>query len=45
MIQLPDGFDAAALFSELFSLAAPFLSIATLVATFYLIKRILNKAP
>jgi len=45
MIQLPEGFDAATLFNELFALASPFLSIALLIATFYLIKRILNKAP
>ena len=45
MIQLPAGFDAQALFAEFFSLASPFIGIAALIASFYLIKRILNKAP
>lgn len=45
MIQLPEGFDAAALFAEFFSLAAPFVSIAALIASFYLISRIFKKMP
>jgi hypothetical protein len=45
MIQLPEGFDVAALFADFFALAAPFISISLLIATFYLINRILKKAP
>jgi len=45
MIQLPEGFDAAELFAEFFSLASPFIGIAALIASFYLINRILKKAP
>lgn len=45
MIQLPEGFDAAALFADLFALAAPFVSISLLIATFYLINRIFKKVP
>lgn len=45
MIQVPEGFDAAALFAEFFSLASPYISIAALIATFYLINRIFKKMP
>ncbi|WP_319586003.1 hypothetical protein [uncultured Desulfobulbus sp.] len=45
MIQLPEGFDAAALFSELLQLAAPFAGIALLIACGFLINRMLKKAP
>lgn len=45
MIQLPEGFDAAALFADFFALAAPFVSIGALIAAFYLINRTLKKMP
>jgi hypothetical protein len=45
MIQLPDGFDAAALFSELFQLAAPFVGISCLIGCGYLILNMLRNAP
>ncbi|MGD9950065.1 MAG: hypothetical protein AB7U29_19405 [Desulfobulbus sp.] len=45
MIQLPEGFDAAALFTELFQLAAPFVGIAFLIGCGYLIQNMLRNAP
>jgi hypothetical protein len=45
MIKIPEGFDAAALFSEFFNLAAPFAGIACLIACGFLINRILRKTP
>ena len=45
MIQLPDGFDASALFTELLQLAAPFAGISLLVSCGFLINRILKTAP
>lgn len=45
MIQLPQDFDAAALFTELFELAAPFAGIAFLIACGFLINRIARHAP
>ncbi|MGD9817149.1 MAG: hypothetical protein AB7V04_00470 [Desulfomonilaceae bacterium] len=45
MIQLPEGFDAAALFTELFHLAAPFVGIAALIGCGYLIQNMLRNAP
>ena len=37
MIQLPQGFDAAALFSDLFAAAAPFVGISFVIAVGILI--------
>ena len=45
MIQLPEGFNASALFTEFFELAAPFAGIALLIACGLLISNILKKAP
>lgn len=45
MIQLPDGFNAAALFIEFFHLAAPFAGIALLIACGFLISSMLRNAP
>jgi hypothetical protein len=45
MIQLPDGFNASALFTELLQVAAPFAGIALLVACGFLITKMLKKAP
>ncbi|MBM9615276.1 hypothetical protein JWJ90_13410 [Desulfobulbus rhabdoformis] len=45
MIQLPEGFSAAALFTELFQLAAPFVGIAALFGCGYLILNMLRNAP
>lgn len=45
MIQLPQGFDAASLFTELMQLAAPFAGIAMLIACGFLINRMLRKTP
>ncbi len=45
MIQLPDGFSASALFTELFHLAAPFAGIALLIACGLLIANMLRNAP
>ena len=45
MIQIPGGFDAAALFSEFFNLAAPFAGIACLIACGFLINRLFKKMP
>ena len=45
MIQLPDGFDAAALFGELFQLAAPFVGISLLIGCGYLILNMMRNAP
>lgn len=45
MIQLPEGFNASALFTEFFQLAAPFAGIALLVACAFLINRLLNNTP
>ena len=45
MIQLPDGFNASALFTELFQLAAPFAGIALLIACGLLIANIFRNSP
>lgn len=45
MIQLPEGFNASALFTEFFQLAAPFAGIALLVACAFLINRMLKNTP
>jgi len=45
MLQLPDGFDLAQLFSDLFTLAAPFVSITFFMACGYLINKALKKLP
>lgn len=45
MIQLPDGFDAAGVFTALFHLAAPFAGIALLIACGFLISNMLRNAP
>ena len=45
MIQLPEGFNASALFSEFFHLAAPFAGIALLIACGCLISSMLRNAP
>ena len=42
MINLPEGFDAAQLFADFFSLAAPFVGIAFLIACGFLIANYLN---
>jgi|GEM_PF-1806323 len=44
MIRLPAGFDIALLFSDFFQLAAPFVSIALLIATATLINKICKRA-
>ena len=45
MIQLPEGFDISLLFSDLFSLAAPFVSISLLIACGMLINQIFKRVP
>jgi len=45
MIQLPEGFDATALFNDFFELAAPFVGIALLIACGFLIINMLKNAP
>jgi hypothetical protein len=45
MIQLPEGFNAAALFTEFFRLAAPFAGIGCLIACGFLINRLLKRMP
>lgn len=45
MIQLPEGFNASDLFTELLQVAAPFAGIALLVACGFLIVNMLKKAP
>jgi hypothetical protein len=45
MIQLPPGFDAAALFTEFFHLAAPLAGIGCLIACGFLINRLLKNMP
>ncbi len=45
MIQLPEGFNAAALFTEFFRLAAPFAGIGCLIACGFLINRLMKKMP
>lgn len=45
MIQLPEGFDAAALFTELFHLAAPFVGISALIGCGCLILNMLRNTP
>jgi len=42
MITLPEGFDAAQLFADLFTLAAPFVGIAFLIACGFLITNYLK---
>ncbi|MDH4317707.1 MAG: hypothetical protein OEV64_04910 [Desulfobulbaceae bacterium] len=42
MITLPDGFDATTLMNDFFSIAAPFVGIAVVIATAVLILNILN---
>jgi len=44
MIKLPEGFDASALFSDLFHFAAPFVGIAFLIACGLIISRIIRNA-
>jgi hypothetical protein len=43
MIALPPGFDASAYVSDLFSIAAPFITVAVLIAAAVLIKRALRR--
>jgi len=45
MLQLPAGFDIALLYSDLFTLAAPFVSITLFMACGYLINKALKKLP
>ena len=45
MIQLPEGFDLAALFGDLFQLAAPFAGVSFLIGCGFLIAKLLKKAP
>jgi len=45
MIQLPVDFDVSSLFADLFTLAAPFIGIAFVVACGFLISNILKNAP
>jgi hypothetical protein len=45
MMRLPEGFDIAALFADFFHLAAPFVSIALLIACGLVINNLLKKAP
>lgn len=45
MIQLPSGFDAAALFNEFYELSAPFVGIALLISCALLIVKIFKRAP
>jgi hypothetical protein len=45
IIQLPEGFSAATLFSELFQVAAPFVGISCLIGGGYLIINMLRNAP
>jgi len=45
MIYLPDGFDAAALFANLFTLAAGPVGIAFLIAFGLIVKNMLKNAP
>ena len=42
MITLPDGFDASQLFADLFALAAPFVSVAFIIACGFLIANTLR---
>ncbi len=42
MITLPEDFDAAQLFTDLFALAAPFVAVAFLIACGLLIANILK---
>ena len=44
MIQLPPGFDVAALLGEFFTLAGPFVSLALLIGCGFLLIRILTSA-
>jgi hypothetical protein len=39
MIQLPPGFDLSLLFSDLFTVAAPFVSIAFLIGCGFLLSK------
>ena len=43
MITLPAGFDAAQLIADFFSLAAPFIGVAFLIACGFLILNMLKK--
>jgi hypothetical protein len=43
MIQLPPGFDAAALFSEFWTAAGPFVSIAALIGCGFLLIKMLTR--
>lgn len=45
MIQLPEGFNVSSLYADLFSIAAPFVGIAFMIAAGFLISNILKKAP
>ena len=44
MISLPEGFDAAALATEVFGIAAPFVAIGFIIACGFLIVNILRNA-
>lgn len=44
MIQLPEEFNLALLFSDLFRLAAPFVGLAFLISTAFLINKIIRNA-
>lgn len=43
MINLPEGFDAAILFSELFGAAVPFVGVAVLIASGFLVLRVIRR--
>lgn len=40
MIKLPEGFDVAQFFADIFGLAAPFVAIAFLIGCYYLLQRL-----
>lgn len=43
MIDLPPGFDPAALLSDFYALSAPFVGIATIIVAAVLLKRAMRK--
>lgn len=45
MIQFPEGFSLALLFSDLFRLAAPFVGIGYLITCAYLLIKLMKTAP